>query len=253
MIMKKFQRALPALLLLLSLLLIWEASARLMASANFPPVTAVLLSFVDHGGAIALQMGATLKRAMAGLLLAIFTMIPLGIMIGRIRWLSDLLEPSIDLLRPLPPPTLAPLIMLFAGTGDVSKITIIWYTAAFPILISAIDGIRGTHPLLHTVSRSFRLNQWEAFWSVDLPATLPVVMTGIRLAVAAALLVSVTAEMLLSTDGIGVYLLRSQETFRIADGLAGICAVATVGWFVNAAFLQLDKRLVHWHHATTAS
>src|SRR3546814_2348256 len=85
------------------------------------------------------------------------------------------------------------------------------------ILIHAIDGIRGAHPLLHTVSRSFRLNGFEAFWSVDLPAALPLIMTGVRLSTAIAFLVTVTAEMLLSTDGIGVYLLRNQETFRIAD------------------------------------
>jgi len=154
-------------------------------------------------------------------------------------------------LRPLPPPAIAPLVMLFAGIGDGAKITVIFYTAAFPILIHAIDGIRGTHPLLHTVSRSLRLKRSEALWWVDLPATLPVIMTGIRLAVAAALLVSVTAEMLLSTNGIGVYLLRSQETFRIADGLAGICVIAVVGWCINAGFLALDRRLLAWHYATT--
>ena len=104
----------------------------------------------------------------------------------------------------------------------------------------------------NTLPHPLRLNRREALWHVDLPATLPVVMTGIRLAVAAALLVAVTAEMLLSTDGIGVYLLRSQETFRIADGLAGIVAIACVGWAVNAAFLHIDRRLLHWHYATTA-
>ena len=245
------RRAGPALVLLAAVLLGWELTARALGNPNVPTFGAVLRALAGNAAVIGPALLQTLRRVLIALALAIVTMVPLGILIGRIRWLGDLAEPIIDLLRPLPPPAIVPLVMLFAGTGDAAKITVIVYTAAFPILIHAIDGIRGTHPLLHTVSRSLRLSRREALWHVDLPATLPVVMTGIRLAVAAALLVAVTAEMLLSSDGIGVYLLRSQETFRIADGLAGICAIAAVGWAVNAAFLQLDRRLLHWHYATT--
>lgn len=246
-----FDRSWPALLLMLLILLAWELGARAAANPNVPSFSAVLTALAANIGNILPQILDTLRRAAIGLALATVTMIPLGILIGRNRWLADLLEPVIELLRPLPPPAIAPLVMLFAGIGDGAKITVIFYTAAFPILIHAIDGIRGTHPLLHTVSRSLRLKRSEALWWVDLPATLPVIMTGIRLAVAAALLVSVTAEMLLSTNGIGVYLLRSQETFRIADGLAGICVIAVVGWCINAGFLALDRRLLAWHYATT--
>ncbi|HNU10333.1 MAG TPA: ABC transporter permease [Rubrivivax sp.] len=247
-----WNRSWPALLLLGAILLVWELAARAAGNPNVPPLSVVLQSLVDHDAAIAVAILQTLRRALIGLLIAIVTMIPLGILIGRIRWLGDLLEPVIDLLRPLPPPAVIPLVMLFAGIGDAAKIAVIVYTASFPILIHAIDGIRGTHPLLHTVSRAFRLRRAEAFWNVDLPATLPLVMTGLRLASAYAFLVAVTAEMLLSTDGIGVFLLRSQETFRIADGLAAICVIAAVGWCINAILLQLDRRLLHWHYATTA-
>lgn len=247
-----FDRSWPALLLLLLILIAWEFGARAAANPNLPSLGTVLQALAANLPAISAQMADTLRRAAIGLALAVVTMIPLGILIGRIRWLGDLLEPMIELLRPLPPPAIAPLVMLFAGIGDGAKISVIFYTAAFPILIHAIDGIRGTHPLLHTVSRSLRLSRVEALWWVDLPATLPVIMTGVRLSVAAALLVSVTAEMLLSTNGIGVFLLRSQETFRIANGLAGICVIALVGWCINAAFLALDRRLLAWHHATTS-
>ncbi len=247
-----WKRAWPPLVLLVALFGAWELGARALGNPNVPPFSAVVDALYLQLGDIALQIATTLRRAMTGLALAIVTMIPLGIVIGRSKLLSDLLEPCIDLLRPLPPPALAPLVVLFAGTGDLAKIAIIFYTAAFPILINAIDGIRGTHPLLHTVSRSLRLTRVESFWNVDLPATLPVIMTGVRLAVAASLLVSVTAEMLLSTNGIGVYLLQKQETFQIAASLAGIFAIAVVGWLINAAFLRLDKRLLHWHHATTS-
>lgn len=105
--------------------------------------------------------------------------------------------------------------------------------------------------MLTSVARSLRLKRWETMWFVDLPSTLPIIMTGIRLAVSAALLVSVVSEMLLTTDGIGVYLLRSQELFRISDGLAGVLVIATVGWLVNLMVMRLDQRLLRWHYATT--
>lgn len=248
-----WNRSWPALLLFTCVIAIWEFGAKATGNPSVPTFSAVLYALGTHDTTIALAVLETLRRAIIGLLIAVVTMIPLGIMIGRIRWLGDLLEPVIEMLRPLPPPAIIPLVMLFAGIGDTAKIVVIVYAASFPIVIQAIDGIRGTHPLLHTVSRAYRLSRFEAFWAVDLPATLPLVMTGIRLSSAFAFLVAVTAEMLLSTDGIGVFLLRSQESFQIADGLAGICVIAAVGWLINAALLQADRHLLHWHYATTGN
>lgn len=250
--MKYWGKAWPSLLSLAAILLFWEIGARVLASPNVPPFSVVIASIATHADVITAAVAQTLRRALLGLAVAIVTMVPLGILIGRIRWFGDLMEPVIDLLRPLPAPAIIPLVMLFAGIGDAAKVTVIFYTAAFPILIHAIDGIRGTHPLLHTVSRSLRLSRAEALWNVDLPSTLPAIMTGIRLAMSYAFLVAVTSEMLLSTNGIGVFLLRRQETFHIADGLAGICVIAAVGWCVNAVFLVIDRRLLHWHYAGTA-
>lgn len=246
-------RSWPALLLLAAALILWQLAAQAAGNPSIPTFGTVLEALGARDTTIAVALLQTLRRALTGLLIAIVTMIPLGILIGRVRWLGELLEPIIEMLRPLPPPAIIPLVMLFAGIGDTAKIVVVVYAASFPILIHAIDGIRGAHPLLHTVSRSFRLNGFEAFWSVDLPAALPLIMTGVRLSTAIAFLVTVTAEMLLSTDGIGVYLLRNQETFRIADVLAGICAIAIVGWCLNALILQVERRVLHWHYATTGN
>jgi ABC-type nitrate/sulfonate/bicarbonate transport system permease component len=141
--------------------------------------------------------------------------------------------------------------MLFAGVGDAAKIIVITYAAAFPILIHAIDGVRGIHPIVQTVSRSLRLSRIEALFLVDLRAILPVLATGVRIAVANALLVAVTSEMLLSTDGIGRFILEAQERFRIAECLAAVLVVAILGWVVNRGVLAAERRLLHWHHATT--
>lgn len=233
------------------LLLLWEVTARLSGNHFLPSFLDTLAALRNNFGLIISQMGMTLLRAAIGLGIAAATMIPFGILIGRVRLLGEIFEPVVNMLRPLPPPAVAPIAMLFAGTGDAGKIAMIVFACAFPILLNTIDGVRASHPMLTNVARSLRLKRWETMWFVDLPSTLPIIMTGIRLAVSAALLVSVVSEMLLTTDGIGVYLLRSQELFRISDGLAGVLVVATVGWLVNLIVMRLDRRLLRWHYATT--
>ncbi len=242
---------LPAAVFALLLLALWEAGARAAGNPFFPTVEAVAAAIVLNAGAISGQMLETLRRAAIGLAIACTVMIPLGAAIGRMRLLGDIFEPIVNMLRPLPPPAVAPIALLFAGAGDGGKIAMIVFTCSFPILIGSIDGVRANHPMLTNVARSLRLSRLETIALIDLPSALPVIMTGIRLAVAAALLVSVISEMLLTTNGIGVYLLRAQENFRIADGLAGVIAIGFVGFVVNHLFMRLDRRLLVWHYATT--
>ncbi|MFO1115921.1 MAG: ABC transporter permease [Beijerinckiaceae bacterium] len=242
---------LPAAVFALLLLALWEAGARAAGNPFFPTVEAVAAAIVLNAGAISGQMLETLRRAAIGLAIACTVMIPLGAAIGRMRLLGDIFEPIVNMLRPLPPPAVAPIALLFAGAGDGGKIAMIVFTCSFPILIGSIDGVRANHPMLTNVARSLRLSRLETIALIDLPSALPVIMTGIRLAVAAALLVSVISEMLLTTNGIGVYLLRAQENFRIADGLAGVVAVACVGFLINDLFLRFDRKLLAWHYATT--
>lgn len=241
----------PPLVLLATLAIVWEIVPRATGSIHFPPLSAVLHALVVSAPEIAWHIMHTLRRAATGFALALVTMIPLGIVIGRNRIFAQILEPVIDLLRPLPPIAIVPVVMLFAGIGDTAKISVITFTAAFPILIHAIDGVRGIHPMYHVVARALRLTLNESRFLVDLRAVAPVIFTGVRLAIANALLVAVTSEMLMSTDGIGLFILHAQERFQMAKGLAGIVAVAVLGWLINRLIIAADRRLLGWHHATT--
>ncbi len=243
----------PPLALLALLLAAWEIGPSLTGSRDFPPLHRVVESLWANAPLLAGELLHTLRRAMAGFALALVVMLPLGILIARWRPLAFLLEPVIELLRPLPPLALVPIVMLFAGIGDQAKITVIAYAASFPLLIHAIDGVRGIHPMVHTVSRALRLSRAEQVFLVDLPAALPVIATGIRIAITFALLVGVTSEMLMSTDGIGAFIFQAQERFRMADGIAGIVVVAVVGWLLNRALLAIEGRTLAWHRAVTGA
>ncbi len=235
-----------------ALLLAWEISARAAGSPSYPGLAAVLQALWEDLPVLAPQVGITLWRAGAGFALALAMMLPLGIFIGRTPRMGQYLEPLIDMLRPLPPLAIVPVAMLLAGTGSVAKIGVVFYGASFPLLINAIDATRATQPMLVNAGRSMGLSRLEIMRHIDLPAALPQIMAGVRLSVALSLLIGVSSEMLLSTDGLGNYLMRAQEQFRIASGLAAIVLIALVSLAINTLVLRTERRLLAWHHARQA-
>ncbi len=241
-----------ALMVPIVILILWQIGSLLYATPLFPGPVKVAASIAKNFNVIVSELGHTLLRAAAGFALACVTMIPLGIFLGRVRTLGRLLEPLMDMLATLPPPAVIPLVMLFAGTGDWAKIVIIAYAASVPLLMNTYEASHSIHPLLSKVAKSLQLSRFETMRLIDLPSSLPMIATGARLAIAASLLVSITSEMLLATNGIGVYLQRSQETFKIDAGLAGIAFISLVGILINALVYRLEKRLLFWHYRDTA-
>jgi len=240
---------LPGLLFLAGLAGLWQIAAFLAHSPTFPGFAAVVGALVVDRGELFGELGHTLFRAGAGFALALFTMLPLGILLGRVRALGDVVEPIIELVRPLPPIAVIPVSMIFLGIGDAAKIAVVAYGASFPILINAIDSVRSLDPMLSHVARSLRLTRHERMRLIDLPAALPRIVAGIRLSIAISLLLAVVAEMLLSTDGLGAFLMRAQESFRIADVLAALLLIVLVALIVNLATHAVERKALTWHHA----
>lgn len=232
----------------LTFLIIWELSSGNGGVLALPPPSQVLSAFVENVELIGLEIGATLRRAGTSFLLAAMTMVPLGIVCARIRWLGESIEPFIQFVVAIPPPAIIPIVMLFAGIGDEAKIAVIYYAAAPIILISTIEGVKNSPPMLDLVGRSLRLRRVELMRFIDLPAALPAVFTGFRLAVGASLLVSITSEMLLATNGIGTFIQRSQENYNVAAALAGIATISIVGLIINTIVLRFERRYLAWHY-----
>ena len=132
----------PGAAFVLFLFFVWELSARWVASPNFPGAFTVLSTLATAAPTLLTEMGITLWRAGAGLLLALVVMLPLGIFIGRVRAVGDFVEPLFDMLRPLPPLAIVPVAMLFAGVGSGAKVLVIFYSVSFPIVLSTIDAVR---------------------------------------------------------------------------------------------------------------
>jgi NitT/TauT family transport system permease protein len=226
----------------------WQLTAWHFDSVLFPGPFETMRAVTQNFSTIMYEIGNTLRRAFTAFALSVLFMVPFGIACGRLRWLGMIVDPILEFLTTIPPPAIIPIVMILAGIGDAAKIAIISYAMVPSILITTIETVRQAPPMLARVGRSLRLNRFELMALIDLPAAMPGIVTGFRLAITGSLLVTITSEMLLSTNGIGAFVQRSQESFQVPAGLAGIVAIAVMGLGINIVLRQMEQRLLFWHY-----
>src|SRR5919106_5364637 len=239
------------LLFMLGLAAVWEliGQAQLVNPLVVPPLSKILGIFSEllWSGQIPLQVIVSLKRAAVGYCLAVAVFIPLGIFMGLSQRFYRVLEIVMEMLRPIPPPVVIPVALLFFGLEDEMKIFVIFFSCAWPILLNTVDGVRNIDRILLNTARTFRLPRRKIIWQVILPASSPRIITGLRVSLPITLILVVISEMVGSTDGIGYFILDSQRRFRVAQMYAGMLALAILGYTLNQLFAVLYRRLMSWH------
>jgi NitT/TauT family transport system permease protein len=244
---------LPGALLILAIILLWQAAAYWIDDVMvLPRASTVFMTLVEDRAAILHAAGDTLRRASIGFSIALIVMLPLGIVLGRVRLLGDLVEPVIEFLRPLPPIAIVPIAMMTLGIGDAAKLVVIVFGASFPLLINAIDAVKVQDPMQAHLARSLRLRRLERMVLIDLQSAMPRIVAGVRLAITVSIILAVISELIISTDGIGAYLRQAQSTFSMDKVLAAIIAIAIISICVNAATNAVDRRLLEWHYRLSA-
>ncbi|MBI4522471.1 MAG: ABC transporter permease [Deltaproteobacteria bacterium] len=244
------------LIVLLAMIPLWELVSRsgILHPLFFPPMSKILRTFylLIVSGEIPYQIVLSLKRAVAGYLLACIVFIPLGIAMGLFDWVHRMLEIVVEAARPIPPPVVVPVAMLFFGLGDEMKIFIIFFSCAWPILLNTFDGVRNIDRVLIHTAKTFGLSRRQEIMKVILPAAAPQIMTGLRISVAITLILVVISEMVGSTDGIGYFILDSQRRFKVDQMYAGMLALAILGYALNQLFLLFYSSALAWHKGLTA-
>ena len=228
----------------------WEAAARSRPdlAVHFPPASAVLLALgeIVRSGDFFLHVLASLRRFAEGYLLASVLAVSVGLVLGVSRRLHRVVEPLIELLRPMPSVAIIPVAILFLGIGDRMKIAVTVYACSWPILLNTIDGVRSVDRVLVSTAATFRLSPWQRFWKVMLPAASPQIVTGLRVSLAIALVLVTTSEMVVSNDGLGYYVLDLQRSFQMAEMYAAVVALGLIGYLLNRIFLFVDARVMGW-------
>jgi NitT/TauT family transport system permease protein len=192
------------------------------------------------------QTSASLVRIGLGFGLAIVVGIPLGTIIAWYRSVREVTTPVLEVFRNTAPLALLPVFMLTLGIGETSKIVIVCYACLFPILLNTISGVSNVDQQLLRSARVLRLSPVATFFKVVLPAAMPTIFTGIRLAGAASVLVLIAAEMVGATAGLGYYINYAQMNYQIPQMYAAILTTSVLGLIVNYALVGLEKHFSRW-------
>ncbi|ONI74779.1 ABC transporter permease [Actinosynnema sp. ALI-1.44] len=235
---------------IVALLVIWELAPRLdLTDRTFlPPFSEVAVAWWEllGNGQLLTNFEASLVRSLSGFGLAVVTAVPLGLLIGWYRPVADLLGPLLEVFRNTAALALLPVFVLLLGIGETSKISIVFYACTWPILLNTISAVGSADPTLVKLARSMNLPPLRLFQKVILPASVPMIFTGVRLAGAVSILVLVAAEMVGAKAGLGYLINSSQYNFAVPQMYAGIVTLSLYGLVFNQILVVLERRFTSW-------
>jgi ABC-type nitrate/sulfonate/bicarbonate transport system permease component len=189
---------------------------------------------------------ASMSRVLQGFAIAAVLGVGLGMAVGRSGLLENLIDPMLELLRPIPPLALLPMMVLWFGIGEASKIAFIAYAAFFPIFTTTLEGIKYVDPLLLRAASSLGASQRDLFRFVVLPAAMPGIITGLRLGFGLSFFVIVAAEFIAADSGLGYLINDARTFFLVSQMLLGAAVIGLIGFIFNRLLRLLEARLLRW-------
>lgn len=233
---------------------LWSlASARGWASPVFLPsplrVWNALVRSATEGYANATlwqHTSASLWRVLTALVCTMAVGIPAGLLIATSRIGRGILDPVIEFIRPLPPLAYLPLIIIWCGIGEPSKVLVIGIAMLAPIVISTVSGVRAASESQLRAARTFGATPWQLVREVTLPAALPSILTGIRIALGAGWTTLVAAELVAATEGLG-YMIQVAAQFLVTDMvIAGILVISALATICEVGLRLVERRYLPW-------
>lgn len=193
------------------------------------------------------HLAASLTRMVIALLAAVVIGVPIGILMGLNDTLRGILDPLIELYRPVPPLAYLPLMVIWFGIGETSKILLIYLAIFAPVTMSALAGVKSARQVRLRAARSLGASRWQVLWLVVLPGALPEILTGIRIGLGVGWSTLVAAELIAATRGLG-FMVQSAGEFLATDVvLAGIATIALIAFALELGLRALQRRLTPWH------
>jgi ABC-type nitrate/sulfonate/bicarbonate transport system permease component len=234
----------------------WELFARSGAVTPFvlPALSDVLVRIWTDGisGDLWVNTAVTLYRALTGFAIAAVGGIALGMAISRIAAVRWFFDPIISVGFPMPKIAFLPVVMLWLGVYDVSKISMVVFDAIFPVVTATIIGLQGVDRVLLWSARNMGAKEHEILWQVSLPAALPQIITGLQVALPIALIVAIVTEMLMGGYGLGGGMMTASRYADSRGVLAGIVEIAILGYVLVKAMAIVRHRLLLWHQEALA-
>ncbi|UCE20073.1 MAG: ABC transporter permease [Gemmatimonadota bacterium] len=232
------------------ILIVWEWLVRSgeLSALFFPAPSMIVQAFVRllTSGKLITEVRITLMRALLGLVLGGISGMVLGLLMGWSQKLRILVDPFIAAAHPIPKIAILPLILIIFGIGETSKVIVIAVAAFFPMLINTMAGVRNIHPIHFDVAKNYGASLRKTFSRVIVPGSLPLVLTGLRLAFNAVLLLTIAVELVVAQKGLGRMIWFAWETMRTEELYVGLIVTAALGIGFNFVLHSIAKRLIPW-------
>ena len=227
---------------------IWEYYGRRMDPIFMAPPSAIFAAALDliRSGALEKALIQTLWPFAVGMALTVAVGIALGIVMAQWRTLEYVLDPFVNALYAIPRIALIPLIILWAGLEFAGKVTILVSVAVFPIVVNTYSGIRDVRGAMLEIGRAYGATEWQIFWKIVLPAAVPFIMAGVRLAVGLAIIGIIVAEFFTAISGLGGMIVEYANVFATAKLFVPIIVIALVGVVLTELVMWLERRISRW-------
>jgi NitT/TauT family transport system permease protein len=234
----------------IALLLAWEAGVRSgqVRALFFPAPTfiAQTISAYLASGLLLTHLGATVTRVALAIVLGGIPGALLGLAMGRSRTMRRVVDPFVAAAHAVPKVAVLPLFLMFLGIGETPKIVVATLGAFFPMVINTMEGVRQINPVHFDVARNYGAGSLKMATRVLLPGSVPFMLSGLRLAFNATLLLTITVEMIGARTGLGVMIWRAWETLRIEQMYASLATIMLLGVGSNLVIQWLTSALVPW-------
>ncbi|MGV2845530.1 taurine ABC transporter permease TauC [Aeromonas hydrophila] len=245
-----------SLLTLCALLALWWLVARLglISPLFLPPPAQVLQQFATLAGpqgfmdaTLWQHLAASLQRILIALIAAAFFGVTVGLAMGLSTTLRGMLDPLIELYRPVPPLAYLPLMVIWFGIGETSKVLLIYLAIFAPVAMATLAGVQGARQVRLQAARALGANRWQVLWYVIVPGALPDILTGLRIGLGVGWSTLVAAELIAATRGVGFMVQAAGEFLATDVVLAGILVIALIAFTLELGLRALQRRLTPWH------
>ena len=254
--LERLRDPLLAIIVPTAVLALWHLATYGRQYSLIPPPIDVARSLYDlaFGGiyddaysrTLHVHLLASLSRVYGGFAIAASLAVPLGLLIGRISIVRRLVDPTLQVLRPIPVTAWLPLSMIIFGLGPRSAFFLVCLGAFYPILINTIFGVRSVDPRLFEAASMLGCQGTAQFYRVVLPASLPAIFTGLRLGLGFAWVVIVVGEMTGVPTGLGAIIMEARQLSRTEIVICGMVVIGVAGFISDRLVLMLGKRLLRW-------
>ena len=244
-------RALRSIAVIAAALAVWEIVCRAahVSPAILPPPSQVARKWWEYlvTGELPRDAVATLLRVFVGFAIGAGLALPLGLWMGARERIYELLNPIVQLLRPIPPIAFIPLAILWFGLGNPPAFFLISLGAFFPVLMSTIAGVRTVDAIYVRAAQNLGAPARTLFWRVLLPGAMPSILSGMRVGIGVAFIVVIVAEMIAVNSGLGYRILEAREYFWSDKILAGMISIGVIGLAIDTVMARINHRLLRWH------